>query len=105
MSLSLEYFDEREKRRRDWEQMGYLELETLAQNHGIDETDLLDAGLLEVSLAHRTTDLRDVVVAGKGRRFFKSADYQLILLKPDCLPDLLEILDGRNGGDGEVRSS
>jgi hypothetical protein len=93
MSLTPEYFDARDALILKREAEGDIELEHFLEDRGAQVDDLYELSLLKDDRGFITTaDFCPHEVTPEGRRFLKSAAYQLIFVKRQRVADLTAFL-------------
>lgn len=91
MCLSQEFFAQRQKTLQGCQKQGFQELEEFMVQNAISETQLLQAGLLEMKEIISTAELVDYRVSDKGKAYFKELKrVQLVLVNEKNKKRLLE---------------
>lgn len=86
------FFEKREKKLDEYRANGYLELEDVLQQTGINIEQLIKAGLLKMKEIQSTADLLDYQVTEKGRAYFKELKrMQLIVVSKKNQQALIEL--------------
>lgn len=98
MSLSSSFFDARDRAASKYKEKGYLDVSELEPWLGITEKQLFEAGLIKLNETLSTADLHSYDFTTEGEKYFVKKPYQLMLLRPGRIRNLLELFKGRVEG-------
>lgn len=90
MCLEADFFIERDKRLKQFQSAGYIDIEDVFTEGKLSSTDLIIAGLMEYKEIWSTAELYDWKLTPFGKKFMTEKSYQLILVKPGKQEELVK---------------
>ncbi|MGY0219983.1 hypothetical protein ACWJJH_21810 [Endozoicomonadaceae bacterium StTr2] len=103
MSLTEEFFIERDKTAVRLKSEGFLSLGELETLFAISEHDLLEAGLISFKSPLSTADISAFTLTGSGKRYLIES-YQELYVRPERVDELCALMQA-SLGSREARAS
>jgi hypothetical protein len=95
MSLGCEYFEQRSRRLKEYEQQGFKGLDDFLIENRLSLNHCFEIGLVEPKEWEITTQLHEYQLTSLGKKYIEFGDNQLFLVRPETSNQLLELFDSK----------